>query len=207
MQVPLGRKIAYHEENPFDNVIIDIAEWLNTHIFRPLNYTPNMITTMSLIMGLASALLFHYQYYLSSIILFITAYILDCADGNFARTYNMETSFGDYYDHVSDISKIIALIGVIILHPLPHSIKVVFLTGLIIFSALSMFHLGCQESIYNSDSPHKYDSLSALKQLCGSSKEEGKKYIHHSRYVGVGTFMLYCCLVIFVTMLLKKTKW
>jgi hypothetical protein len=205
MQAPLGRKITHDEENPFDNVVIDIAEWLNTYIFRPLNYTPNMITTMSLIMGLASALLFHYQYYLSSIILFITAYILDCADGNYARTYNMETSFGDYYDHISDVSKIVALLVVIITHPIPQRLKVMFIIGLVIFSMLSMFHLGCQETIYNPDGSHKYDSLSSLKQLCGSSTEQGKKYILHSRYVGVGTLMLYCCLIIFVTMILKKT--
>lgn len=205
MQAPIGRKITHDEENPFDNVVIDIAEWLNTYIFRPLNYTPNMITTMSLIMGLASALLFHYQYYLSSIILFITAYILDCADGNYARTYNMETSFGDYYDHISDVSKIVALLVVIIIHPIPQRLKVMFIIGLVIFSMLSMFHLGCQETIYNPDGSHKYDSLSSLKQLCGSSTEQGKKYILHSRYVGVGTLMLYCCLIIFVTMILKKT--
>jgi len=205
MQAHLGRKITHPEENPFDNVVIDIAEWLNTYIFRPLNYTPNMITTMSLIMGLASALLFHYQYYLSSIILFITAYILDCADGNYARTYNMETSFGDYYDHISDVSKIIALVVVIIAHKIPQWLKVMFIIGLVMFAMLSMFHLGCQETIYNPDGSHKYDSLSSLKQLCGSSTEQGKKYIIYSRYVGVGTLMLYCCLVIFVTMLLKNT--
>jgi hypothetical protein len=205
MQAHLGRKITHPEENPFDNVVIDIAEWLNTYIFRPLNYTPNMITTMSLIMGLASALLFHYQYYLSSIILFITAYILDCADGNYARTYNMETSFGDYYDHISDVSKIIALVVVIIAHKIPQWLKVMFIIGLVMFAMLSMFHLGCQETIYNPDGSHKYDSLSSLKQLCGSSTEQGKKYIIYSRYVGVGTLMLYCCLVIFVTMILKNT--
>lgn len=204
MQVPFGRKIAPYQENPFDNAVIDIAEWLNIHLFRPLNYTPNMITTMSLIMGLASVLLFHYHYYLSSIVLFITAYILDCADGNYARRYNMETSFGDYYDHVSDVSKIIALMVVIMIHPMSHSIKVMFITGLLIFSMLSMFHLGCQETIYNPTGSHRYDSLSSLKQLCGSSTNIGEKYILHSRYVGVGTLILYCCLIIFVTIFLKK---
>lgn len=204
MSVPIGRKIAYQEENPFDNVIIDIAVWLNTYLFRPLNYTPNMITTMSLFLGLTSVVLFHFQYYISSIIFFITAYILDCADGNFARTYNMETNFGDYYDHISDISKIIALAIVIIIHPLSKTIKVLFITGLAIFSFMSMFHLGCQESIYNPDDSHKYDSLSSLKQFCGSSVEEGRSRITYSRYVGVGTLMIYCCLIILVTMIVRK---
>lgn len=204
MSVPQGRKIAYHEENPFDNVIIDIAEWLNTHVFRPLNYTPNMITTMSLFLGLFSATLFHYHYYILSVLFFITAYILDCADGNFARTYNMETRFGDYYDHISDISKIIALVVVVMLHPLAKNIKVLFISGLAVFSLMSMVHLGCQETIYNPNGSHKYDSLSSLKRLCGSSSEQGRQYIKYSRFVGVGTFMLYCCLIMIVTIGLSR---
>jgi len=202
MHVPVGRKITRNEENPFDNVVIDIAEWLNTTIFRPLNYTPNMITTMSLFLGLSSVVLFHYQYYLMSTAFFITAYILDCADGNFARTYNMETSFGDYYDHISDISKIIALILAILIHPLPTSVKAVFIATMAILCTLSFIHLGCQESIYNPDGSHKYDSLSSLKRLCGS-QEQGKKAIMYTRYFGVGTFMLFSALVILCAKFLK----
>ena len=49
-----GRKIAFSYENPFDIKFISVAEKINTNIFRPLNFTPNMITTLSLLCGLFS---------------------------------------------------------------------------------------------------------------------------------------------------------
>lgn len=206
MKPPIGRKLHRHEENPFDNVIIDIAEWINTNIFRPLDYTPNMITTLSLLLGFASAVLFHYECYITSTIFFFTAYVLDCADGNYARTYNMETKFGDYYDHISDISKGVALMIVILLHPLSSTVKIIYIASMLIVAGMSMVHMGCQETIYNPDGFHKYDSLSCLKALCGSSTHQGRQLIRYSRYVGVGTFMLFTCTIILYTMTLKKTK-
>ena len=31
------------------------------------------------------------------------SYFFDCADGLYARTYNMTTQFGDIYDHSTDV--------------------------------------------------------------------------------------------------------
>lgn len=198
-----GRKITREQENPFDNIFIDVAEWLNTNIFRPLNYTPNMITTMSLFLGIVSVILFHYQYYLLSIVFFITAYILDCADGNFARKYNMETQFGDYYDHVSDMSKGLLILIAIIIHPIPLKLKQVLIIILAIILSLSLMHLGCQEGIYNPDKHDKYDSLSNLKYLCGTT-ESSLEYIKYTRYFGTGTVIVYMCLLIIIA---KFTKY
>lgn len=193
-----GRKLNRQQENPFDNIFIDIAEWLNTHIFRPLNYTPNMITTMSLFLGIVSVVLFHYQYYFFSIIFFVTAYILDCADGNFARKYNMETQFGDYYDHISDMSKGLLLLIAVIIHPISIRTKQLLIFVLAILLSLSMMHLGCQEGIYNPDKHDKFDSLSNLKYLCGST-EDSLKYIKYTRYFGTGTLILYMCFLILIS--------
>ena len=38
-------------ENPLDNILIDIAENLNPY-FKKMNFTPDMITTLSLIFGI-----------------------------------------------------------------------------------------------------------------------------------------------------------
>lgn len=197
-----GRKITRQQENPFDNIFIDIAEWLNTHIFRPLNYTPNMITTMSLFIGVVSIILFHYQYYFFSIIFFVTAYILDCADGNYARKYHMETSFGDYYDHMSDMSKGILIIIAIVAHPISLKIKQISLIVLAILISLSLMHLGCQEGIYNPDKHDKYDSLSNLKYLCGTT-ETSTKYIQYTRYFGTGTVIVFMCILIMIIKFIK----
>ncbi len=200
-----GRKITREQENPFDNIFIDIAEWLNINIFRPLNYTPNMITTMSLFIGLISVILFHYKYYIFSVIFFTTAYILDCADGNYARRYNMETSFGDYYDHISDLSKGLFILIAIIIHPIPLRLKHVFIVLLIIIFSLSLVHLGCQEGIYNPDHHDKYDSLSNLKYLCGTT-ESSLEYIKYSRYFGIGTLTVYVCLLMVIIKVFSLSK-
>jgi len=34
---------------------------------------------------------------------YLISYMFDCWDGYYARKYNMESKFGDYYDHVSDM--------------------------------------------------------------------------------------------------------
>jgi phosphatidylglycerophosphate synthase len=198
-----GRKITRDLENPFDNVFIDVASWLNTNIFRPLNYTPNMITTISLLLGVSSGVCFHYQHYLLSVAFLITAYILDCADGNFARTYDMETAFGDYYDHVSDLFKGFVLIIALIYHPMPMRLKQIFLGGMISLNISSMIHMGCQERIYNDDEHDKYDSLSGLKNLCGSKSDSLWK-IRYTRYFGVGTLIVFVAIMIFAVMVMNR---
>jgi phosphatidylglycerophosphate synthase len=200
-----GRKITREQENPFDNIFIDIAEWLNINIFRPLNYTPNMITTMSLFLGVVSVALFHFQYYILSALVFTTAYILDCADGNYARRYNMETSFGDYYDHISDLSKGLLLLIAIIVHPIPIKVKQMFIFFLIVFLSLSLVHLGCQESVYNPDKHDKFDSLSSLKYLCGTT-ENSLEYIKYTRFFGTGTLIVYLSCLIIVCKFITSVK-
>jgi len=197
-----GRKITREQENPFDNIFIDIAEWLNTNIFRPLNYTPNMITTMSLVLGLISVIFYHYHYYIYCILFFVTAYILDCADGNYARKYNMETRFGDYYDHISDMSKGLFILIAVIIHPFSLRIKQILIFLLAILLSLSLMHLGCQEGIYNPDKHDKYDSLSNLKYLCGTT-ESSLEYIKYTRYFGTGTLIVYMCLLILISNITK----
>jgi hypothetical protein len=115
----------------------------------------------------------------------------------------METIFGDYYDHISDLSKSILMLIVFILHPISLQVKyVVIITSIIVFS-LSLVHLGCQESIYNPDEYNRYDSLSSLKFLCGD-KEKRSQRIKYSRYFGVGTYMLTISVVIIICKFLNK---
>ena len=101
----MNRKLRIKYENPIDNMIYKIVEILD-HIFYKLNFTPNIITTLSLLFGLLSAYYFYYNNYLC-IPLYLFSYILDFSDGFFARKYNMITIFGDYYDHISDLIKFI----------------------------------------------------------------------------------------------------
>ena len=45
-----SRKIPREYDNPIDNILVDLSEFLNPYFHR-LNFTPNMITTLSLILN------------------------------------------------------------------------------------------------------------------------------------------------------------
>ena len=104
----MSRKLKIEDENPIDNFVYDIVEILDP-IFYRLNFTPNIITTLSLLTGLLSGYYFYKNNYIC-IPLWIISYILDCSDGYFARKYKMTSKFGDYYDHISDFIKITAIL-------------------------------------------------------------------------------------------------
>lgn len=178
-----GRKIKREFENPFDNIVIDIAHAMNIYLFRPLGATPNIITTASLMFGLVAPWCFMTKKYIWAACMFFVAYLLDCADGNFARTYDMATPFGDYYDHISDSSKAVFMIGAIVCHGLSFHILIPFLLGFCILTYGALVHLGCQECMYHGD---ESKSLQFAKRMC-----PGKQYIIYTRYVGVGTLVLY----------------
>lgn len=184
-----GRKIKNNMENPIDNIIIDFANYINKNIFYPLRFTPNMITTLSLFMGLLCPYFFYIKNYILSILFLFGAYILDCADGNYARMYNMITKFGDYYDHIADFTKFVVLFTVIIIDSsISKNIKILFFIIFGILQFMVNMHLGCQEKNYNS---MDHNSLSWTKSLCVSKDD-----IYWTRYFGVGTIIVYIALFI-----------
>lgn len=183
-----GRKIHQNIECPIDNFYISVAHYLNKSFFYPLGFTPNGLTTLSLCAGVLAAWCFHKHWYLSSFLTFIAAYVLDCADGNFARMYHMETTFGDYYDHVADIIKTVLLLSAVAVHPLSWVTKAVFFIVYIVLLSFSLLHMGCQEQNYRKN---ESVSLSGLKRLC-----RNHEWIHWTRYLGTGTLYTYVALFI-----------
>ena len=192
-----GRKIKKEYENPIDNIIIDTTNTLNP-IFYTLQFTPNILTTISLILGLLSSLLIYNNYYSSGGILFFISYMFDCYDGNYARTYNMASDFGDLYDHIGDLIKFSVFIYVFlkIKHISLKKIKRIILI-LIILGVLMLWHLGCQELNYKINTNSNKSVLNKLEVLC--YKKEDIKY---SRYFGCGTFALVISIyIIFIRVL------
>ena len=96
-----GRKIPPELQTYIDNVLLDGAYVLNP-IFNRMGFTPNGITTLSLISGLMCVYFYYHKQYLASAICWMISYFFDCQDGNYARRYNMQSKFGDYYDHIKD---------------------------------------------------------------------------------------------------------
>lgn len=93
-----------------------------------LGLSPNMITVLSIIAGLASAYSLYTNHYTPSAILLMVSQTLDGVDGYVARKYNMQSKFGDRLDHYSDYV-VHSLIIFLIFKKLIKKSK--FLTGII----------------------------------------------------------------------------
>ena len=184
-----GRKINRNYDNPIDNLLLDMAIPMNTFLYT-LKFTPNMLTTISLLLSLLGSYSIFYKYYKIGALLLFIGYFFDCADGNFARKYNMVSKYGDYYDHISDSFKIIILYVIILCSNLKFNNKVIFIIVNIVFIILSIIHLGCQEKIYNKNNS-KSSTLDITKYLCIN-----KDNIKYTRYFGCGTFFVVMCLYV-----------
>lgn len=139
------RKFSRLDDNPIDTILYDIAELLSP-IFKLLNFTPNMFTTLSFITGLISLYNFYIKNYNYSAIYYVVSYWFDTIDGHYARKYNMQTKFGDYYDHVTDvIVNVMFYYLFYINNDIDITYKKYFLILFIITLKLTSYHFGCVE--------------------------------------------------------------
>lgn len=183
-----GRKIPSYLENPIDDILISFSTKANP-ILRKLGFTPNMLTTLSFLFGVAAAyFLWKNNFTLTAVSIFIS-YIFDTLDGNMARMFDMVTSFGDYYDHVTDIIQYSLLYTSLVLNKkIPLQFKIIFVVVSFVLLYGVYTHFGCQEKSYDKKTP---DSLSVLEQLCTN-----KDYIHTTRFFGMGTWIVIICSLI-----------
>jgi len=171
-------------QHPIDNFIANNIISKIAPILFKLQMTPNHITILGLIIGLMSS----YFLYVNSIILFITfwcsSYLMDCLDGYYARKYNMTSQFGDYLDHLSDVTKTVCLFYV--LHMKYNYFKnyILFALFCIIFF-MQLTHIGCDQKNKNKDNK----SLKPLKKLCTNNP-------NWLRYFGSPTIILYFIFVV-----------
>ena len=82
--------------------------------FHKLNFTPNMITILSLIFSLLSIYFLFEDKKIFFVLFYLIGFLFDCMDGRMARKYNQGSIYGMMLDMVCDISKVILLILVII---------------------------------------------------------------------------------------------
>jgi phosphatidylglycerophosphate synthase len=174
------RKISESLENPFDNIIIELADQTDS-LYKSANLTPNNLTTISLFFGLLTAYYLYKGYNKLATITFLISYYYDCMDGNYARKYDMVTDFGDFYDHFCDFLKV-ALILFAMFKKNPNKFKFVFLI-LVFFYTLSSVHIGCQEKA--SHVKHNQPILEYTQSLCPNSD-----WITYTRWFGSGTAVL-----------------
>lgn len=178
----MSHKIPREYENPIDNFLYDTSNIINPYLNK-INITPNIITTFSLLFTLMSVnYLYNSEKYLAAFFWFL-GYYFDCLDGGMARMYNMETKFGDWYDHITDWIGGILLLCVLYL-------KQEYLQLFIVI--VSIILLGVTITNQEKYNKNKSDSLSPLRKILPDMN------IEYLRYFGGGTVAL----VIILTMIL-----
>jgi phosphatidylglycerophosphate synthase len=175
------RKIPSYLENPFDNFAIEIAR-ITSPFYKSLNFTPNTLTTISLVFSIVSAIFFYHNYYEAAVIFFIISYIYDCTDGFYARKYGMTSKFGDLYDHVSDWFKI-ALIS-FVMYKKNSSKFIKYVPFMLVLITLMIIQFGCQETLHNDD---EQPFMAKTKLLCIGNPYD---IMYFTRFFGNGTFIL-----------------
>ena len=190
------RKITDDVENPIDNIIYIFVTYF-APLFHKWGFTPNMLTTISvLFMITAIYSLTQYSFVLSAI-LYGISYFFDCLDGYVARKYDMVTVFGDWYDHISDVLKLVFYC--ITLAYINTKLFVLFLPILVYLLCLMNYHLLYQELLYDNQSESQ--SLHFINQFLkygNMSKLEAMANMKYSRYFGCGTVQLFLVLITLV---------
>lgn len=184
------RKLPADLENPIDNFVYIIVDFLSP-LFNDFGLGPNSITTLSLISGVYSGYLAYKRMFIWAMAFYSLAYIFDCLDGYNARKYKVETKFGDYYDHFSDVFKFIMIMwGCYYASAKIFWISIPFI---ILDSILVMMHLGCQEVYYGKLNS---DTLNFLGKCPTSKQSQVKKYLKWTRYFGTGTSTLLVLIIL-----------
>ena len=118
-------------------------------LFYNLGFTPNLVTTLTLILRIIAIYNFyHKKNYTLIIILFFISWITDGIDGQLARNYNMKSKFGSYYDLSVDILTIFSFIIIYYVKYYKENIKplVIFITILLISHIPKFMKISCNRN-------------------------------------------------------------
>ncbi|AYV77983.1 MAG: CDP-alcohol phosphatidyltransferase [Edafosvirus sp.] len=192
------KKLPNNLDDPMDNIFSYISDLFSPPC-KKIGMTPNSITTISLIFGVLAIYYMIIANYQLAAIFYLIAYFFDVMDGYYARKYNMETEFGDYYDHFADMFKngviLIILIYLLYIHG-----KYEYILLIVILGIISMIQLGAQEKYLDSiSSTHqKSSTLSNFKSLCfANDKESIENILKYTRFSGVGITVVIISIIIF----------
>lgn len=194
----LSGKIHESLEDPVSQSLYDISEMVSPTLYD-LGITPNMVTTTRLLMTLVGFIyFFQNEYYRVSALLFFASYFGDCLDGHMARKYNLETEFGDYYDHLADAMYMILSLYYISVNIHPEYDWLVIV--LFILGFMSLVQIGCEERYLKMMGIGKDSgTLHGLSHICPKSlidDHELDELMEFSRLIGTGTFILIVTIII-----------
>lgn len=109
--VPASYK-SQDTEEPFDKVFTKPLGYLFTRFFIHIKWTPNMVTILSMFIGVIGGVLFYpdsFGWNLAGVLLVILANILDSTDGQMARLTGQKSALGRILDGMSSTLWYIAM--------------------------------------------------------------------------------------------------
>jgi phosphatidylglycerophosphate synthase len=188
-------KLSDQDECPLDFCIFNFID-THLHYYYDIGFTPNIVTTFSLLTGMLSAHQILKGHFNRAAILLFISYYLDCVDGKLARQYNMVTPFGDMYDHISDLIKIIAIITALFVSNTksPTIEQWLYMSFFALLTLVQCIHLGYQETIYNKCEESSF--LNMWRKMVAFDVAP-EKTIQYTKYFGCGTWYLCFILLIF----------
>ena len=149
--------------------------------------TPNMITTSRIFVFILSIYNLYIGDYIYSAILLNIYYFMDCLDGYYARKYDMVTVFGDYLDHITDISCYAIVLMIIF-----YNFQINYILILLILLFNSLLHIGCEERyIKENDNGSHDNTLNVIRDTCTLKEKKMKQYLDYGGYFGTGFKFLY----------------
>jgi len=195
-------KVPSELNNPIDNIFVNIGEYLSP-FFKKLNFTPNILTTISFASGLLSSYFYIKNKYLFSGIFILLDVFFDDFDGYYARKYDMVTKFGDWYDHITDLIVFILILFLIfkkynIINDWKYYLPYV---AIILVITLSI-HLGCADKYYDKN---ESQSLHLLTKIC-PAKDKKNIYgvMKYLKLGGVGSLAVYTFFLIIYSKFINK---
>lgn len=188
----LSGKIHESLEDPVSGVFYDMSQWVAPYLYE-IGVTPNMITTIRLMLIIIGfGYFFENGHYRTAATLFLLSYFGDCLDGHMARKYDMDTVFGDYYDHIADILTYIIVIYYTATNIDPEYDWVVLLIFMILI--FSLIQVGCEERYLKLMGVGKNSKvMSSTSGLCPKSliaDSELESLMEISRLFGLGVYVL-----------------
>jgi hypothetical protein len=194
-------KLPRELEDPIDNIFLSTAKPVFP-IYRSLHMIPNDITLLSFICGLLSIYYYRKKKYIECTLLLLISYTFDCHDGLYARTYNMVSKFGDFFDHVKDWF-VLSILTYNIYKTYDGIDKGKHIICLFILgSLLNGVHYGCQEKYYNKN---ETPTLQLTKSLCPKhTKQQIISALKYTRYFGGGIMMIWYSIIILYPLLNKE---
>jgi phosphatidylglycerophosphate synthase len=189
-----GNKLPVYYDDVVD---IQMKKWIDkiNPSFKKAGFTPNGITTLSLIFGLEMCYLYYTKFYFLASICCLLSYFFDVMDGYFARLYNMGSLFGSYYDVISDWVVGILLLILFLIHKISTLSKTIILSIGILLNLIILYHYSCQEQ-YTSKTNQSYVS----KGLSFVNNVQCRDYDHmkYTRFFGTGTLFVWISFIIFI---------